>query len=105
MRISDSTESDGNDDSEHHLKVDIRIEEDVDAPDSIDSAGDVDKEWHGANKDVPNKEKEDEEEEGQYEAENKDAEDNMNEDDGKEPRTIGQGEMVKTLAYNVDTMI
>jgi len=34
-----------------------------------------------------------------------DEEEDMDEDDGKEPQTIGQGEMVNTSADDVDTMV
>ena len=37
--------------------------------------------------------------------EESDEEQDEDEDDGKKPRTIGQGEMVNTLADNVDTMV
>ena len=39
------------------------------------------------------------------EEEDEDEDKNEDEDDGKEPWTIGQGEMVNTLADNVDTMV
>jgi hypothetical protein len=36
--------------------------------------------------------------------EDEDVEEDQDEDDGKEPRTIGQGEMVNSLADDADTM-
>jgi hypothetical protein len=39
------------------------------------------------------------------EEENEDEEEDKDENNGKEPRTIGQGEMVNTLADDADTMV
>jgi hypothetical protein len=55
--------------------------------------GDVYMEWDGDNAGEEDNEEEDLEEEDEHEH------------DGKEPRTIGQGEMVNTSADNVDTMV
>jgi len=71
----------------------MRIEDDVDAPDGVDSDGDGDMERDSDDEVEEDEQEEDEEEEDE------------DEDDGKEPRTIGQGEMVNTLADNVDTMV
>jgi hypothetical protein len=76
--------------------VDMRMEDDVDAPDGVDLDGDMDMERDGDD------EEEDEEEEDE---EKEDEEEDKDEDDGKEPRTIGQGEMVNTSADDVDTMV
>jgi hypothetical protein len=89
---TDSTEqSDSEFDSELDPDVDMRVKHDVDAPGGVDLDGDVDMERDGDN-DV----KEDEQEEDQEEEDG---------DDGKEPRTIGQGEVVNTFADDADTMV
>jgi hypothetical protein len=51
-----------------------------------------------------NDEEEEDEEETVDEEQDKDGEVDGDEDDGKEPRTIGQGESVNTHAEDVDTM-
>jgi len=68
----------------------------MDAPYSADSDTDVDIE-----RDLDDEEEEVEEEEHDQEVEDEDED----EDDGKEPQTIGQGEMVNTLADDIDTMV
>jgi hypothetical protein len=89
---TDSTEeSDSEFDSELDPNVDMRMEDDVDAPDGVDLDGDVDMERDGDDQVEEDEQEEDEEEE--------------EENDGKEPRTIGQGEMVNTSADDVDTMV
>jgi hypothetical protein len=89
---TDSTEeSDGEFDSELDPDVDMRMEDYVDAPDSVDLDGDVDMERDGDDEVEEDEQEEDEE-----------AED---EDDSKEPRTIGHGEMVNTSAVDVGTMV
>ena len=97
-----STKSDGEYDSELDPDVDMRMEDDVDAPNGVDSDCNVHMEW-----DVVDEEEEDEEEEDEKEEEKKykDEEEDNDEDDCKEPRTIGHGEMVNTSADNVDTML
>jgi hypothetical protein len=92
---TDSTESDGEYDSELDPDVVMCIEDDVDAPDGVDLDGDVDMERDGDDEAEEDEKKEDEEEE----------EVDEDEDDGKEPRMIGQGEMVNTSADDVDTMV
>ena len=85
---TDSTEeSDSEYDSEFDSELDMRMEDDVDAPDGVVLEGDVDMERDG----------DDEEEEDEEEKEE-------DVDDGKQPRMIGQGEMVNTSADDVDTM-
>ena len=69
------------------------MEDDIDAPDSIDLDGDVHMERDGDDKEEEDEEEEDEEEEDE------------NGDDGKEPRMIGQGAMVIPSADDVDTMV
>jgi hypothetical protein len=84
------------------LDVDMRMEDNVDAPDGVDSDGEVDMESDGEDDEEEDEETEDEEEveeEDEYEEEDQD------EDDGKEPRTLGQGVRVNTTADNVDTMV
>jgi hypothetical protein len=87
---------DGEYDSERDSDVDLRMEDDVDAPDKVDFDGDVDMERHG--EDEEDEEKEEEVVEG-------DEEEDEDEDNGKEPRTIGQGEMVNPSADDADTMV
>jgi hypothetical protein len=79
----------------------MRMEDDVDAPDSVDLDGDVVVERDGDDEEEEDEKKEDEEEEevDEEEEEDKDV------DDGKEPRMIGQGEMLNTSADDVDTMV
>jgi hypothetical protein len=96
---TDSTESDGKYDSELDLNVELRMEDDVDAPDGVDLDGDVDMERDGDDEEEEDEEKEDEGEVDEDEKEDKD------EDDGNEPRTIGQGAMINTSADDVDTMV
>ena len=71
----------------------------MDAPDGLDLDGDVNMEWDG--EDEEDEEEEDEKEEDEKEEEVVDED----EDIGKEPRTIGQGEMVNTSADDADTMV
>ena len=97
---TDSTESDGEYDSEHDPDVDMGREDDVDAVDGVDLNGDVNME-----KDADNEKEEDEEEEDEDEEKDKDEEEDKDEDDGKEPRTIGQGVTVNSSADDVDTMV
>jgi len=98
---TDSTESDGEYDSECDSDVDMRMEDDeVDAPDGVDLDGDVDMERDS--EDEEDEEAEDEMEEEEVDEEEDEAED---EDNGKELSTIGQGEMVNTSADNADTMV
>jgi hypothetical protein len=95
---TDSTEPDGEYDSEHDSNVDMRGEDDVDAPDSVDFDSDVDMERDS-------EDEEDEEEENETEEEVVDEYEQEDEDNGKEPRTIGLGEMVYTSADDADTMV
>ena len=91
---TDSTEeSDSEFDSELDPDVDMRMEDDVDAPDGVDLDSDVDMESDGDDEVEEDEQEEHEEEEDE------------DKDDGKEPRTIGQGEMVNTLADDVDTTV
>jgi hypothetical protein len=75
-------------DSEHDSDVDMRMENDVDSPDGVDLDGDVD-----MKRDSDDEEKHD------------DAAEDKDENDGKEPWTIGQGEMVTTLGVDVHPMV
>ena len=97
---TDSTESDGEYDSEHDPVVDMRMEDNVDTLDSVDLDGDVDMERDG-----DDEVEEDEEEEDEDEEEEKHEEEDKDEDDGKEPRVISQGEMVNTSADDADTKV
>jgi len=99
---TDSTELDGEYDSELDPDVDMRKEDDVDAPDGVDLDSDVHMERDGDDDEEKDEEKEDEE---VVEEEDEDEEEDQDEDDGKELRTLGQGEMVNTSADDVDTMV
>ena len=78
------------------------MEDNVDAADRIDLDSDVDMEKDGDDDEEEDEAKEDEEE---VEEEDEDDEEDQDEDDGKEPQMLGHGEMVKTLADDVDTMV
>jgi hypothetical protein len=92
-------ELDGEYDLEHYSDVDLHFEDDGVAPHSIDLPCDVNMDTNF----VTDYEEEKEEEEEQEE--DVDKEKDVNEDDGKEPQTIGQGEMVNSSADAVDTSI
>jgi len=104
---TDSTESDSEYHSEHDSAVHMHMEDYVDAPDSVDLDGDVDMERDGDDKEEEDEEEKDEEKEDkeEEEEEEKDEEEDKDKDDGKEPQTIGQGEMVNTSADDVDNMV
>jgi hypothetical protein len=80
-------------DSELDLFVNMRVQDDQNAPDRIDFDGNVDME----------REFDDEVEEDELE-EDEEAEDE-DEEDAKEPQTIGQGELENASADDVDTMV
>ena len=96
----DSTRSDGEYDSEHDSDVVMRMEDNVDTPDSVDLDGDMDIERNG-----DDEEEKDEEEEDMDEEDEEEEDEDEDEDDGKEPWTISQGEMANTSADDVDTMV
>jgi hypothetical protein len=98
---TDTTESDSEYDSELDPVVDMRMEDDVDAPDGVDLDGDVDMDRDGDDEEEEHEKKEDEDEEEV----DQDEEEEKDEDDGKEPRTIGQGEMVNTSTDDADTRV
>jgi hypothetical protein len=75
------------------------MQDDVDAMECADLDGDVDTERDGDNANV------EDEQEYAEEDEDEDREDDESEDDGKESRTIGQGEMVSTSPDDIDTMV
>jgi len=103
---TDSTESDGKYDSENQPDVDMRLEDDVDAPDGVHLDGDVDMDWDGDNEAEQDEEEQDEEEEDEDEEdEEQEQDENGNENDGKEPRTISQEVIVNTSADDVDTTV
>jgi hypothetical protein len=67
-------------------------------------------EWHGNDKvdDDPeehDKDEGDDKKQDEEEKEEEDEEENKDKDDGKEPGMIGQGNMVNTLADEIDTMV
>jgi len=104
----DSTQRlDGKYDPEHDSAVNMRMEDDVDAPDGVDLDGDVDMERDGDDDEEADDEEEDEEKEDEREVEedDEDKEEDKDENDGKEPRTIDQGEIVNTLADDADSMV
>jgi hypothetical protein len=80
-------------DSELDPFVNMRVQDEQNAPDGIDFDGNVDME----------REFDDEVEEDELE-EDEEAEDE-DEEDAKEPLTIGQGELVNASADDVDTMV
>jgi hypothetical protein len=101
---TDSTEPDGEHESKLDPDVDMSMEDDVDAPDGVDLHWDVDMERDS--KVEEDKEEEDEKEEDEKEEDEKGEEEvDEDEDNGKEPRTIEQGEMVNTSADDADTMV
>jgi hypothetical protein len=91
---TNSTEESGSQsNSEHDSVEDRHMEDDVDEPDTTDLGSGVEMERDGDDEEEVHTEKVNDEEEDKYE------------DAGKEPRTIGQGEMVNTSAYDVDTTV
>jgi hypothetical protein len=114
MSISsdDDTNSAEKSDNEYDSALDPYVnrgmEDDVDAPAGIDLDGDVDVERDcDDDKEEEEEEKDDEKEDTEevHEEEDEDEEANKDGDDGKERRTIGQEEIVNTLADDADTMI
>ena len=103
---SDSTKLASGNVSEHDSDVVMRIEDDVEAPDSVDLNGDVDMKRDGQ-KEVD--EEEEDEKEGEVvdedEEMDEDEDEDEDEDNGKEPQMIGQGLVVNTVADNTDTMV
>jgi hypothetical protein len=82
--------------------VDINVEDDVDAPDSVDLDGHVVIEL-----DCDDNEQEDQENADLEEVAEEDVneEEDQDEDDGKEPRRNGQGDMVNTSADDFDAVV
>jgi hypothetical protein len=99
---TDSTELDGEYDSELVPDVDIGMEDNVHTPDGVDLDGDVDIARDADDDEEEDEEKEDEKE---VEEEDQDEEKDQDENDGKELQTIGNGEMVNKAADDVDTMV
>jgi hypothetical protein len=93
--------------SELDPDVDMRMEDDVDAPDSVDLDHDVDMKRDGEDDEDEDDEGEDEEKEDEevVEEEDEHEEEDKDEDDGKQHQKIGQGEIVFSLADDVDTMV
>jgi len=91
---TDSTELDGNHDSQHDPGVDMHMEDDVEKLEGVELDGDVDMEWDVDDDEEEDEEEKDEEKEDEEEDKNegKDEyeEEDQDEDDGKEPWTIGQ---------------
>jgi len=106
---TDSNELDGEYDSELKPDVNMRMEHNVDTPDSVNLCGDMDMERDGDDdeeeiEEEENADKEDEEV-VEVEKEYEDEEEDEDEDEANEPWTIGQREMVNTSAANVDTTL
>jgi len=78
------------------------MKDDVDRPDGVDLDGDVD--LVKDTDDEENEEGEDEKEEEEVDEDEKEDEDE-DEHNGKEPRSIGHGELVTTAADDTDTMV
>jgi len=91
---TDSTESDGESDSELYCDVGLRIEHEVESLDSVDLDGHV-----GMARDGDEDEQEDQGKDVEVEVEEE------NEENGKEPQMIGQGEMVNIPSDDADTMV
>ena len=93
--------------SEHDFDVDMRMENDVDAPDGVNLDGHVDMERDGDDDEEEDDEEDDEQKEDEEEVEeqDEDEEEDKDGDDGKEPWTMGPEEMVNTSADDVDTMV
>jgi len=89
-----STKSDGEYDSEHDPDVDMRMQNNVDAPDVFELDGNVDMEREG---DEEQKEYEEDKDDDEMD---EDDERYKDEDNGKEPRMIGQGEMVNISSHD-----
>jgi len=100
--VTDCTELDAEYDSDCDRDVDMCMAHDVDAPAGVDMDGDVDMERDGDTDDEEEEEKEDEEE---VEEEKEHEERDQDEHDGKQHRTISQGEIVITLANDVHTVV
>jgi len=84
----------------------MRMKDDVDALDGVDLDSNVDMERDGDNDEEGDEEEKDEEKEDEEEVEEEDEEEEEEDkDDGKEPRTIGQGEIINTSADDVATMV
>jgi len=93
-------ESEGEYNFNHDSNVHMHMADDVYPPYSVDFNCDVDMERDG-DYEGEDDQKEDNEEEEDEEEEQEDE----HQDDGKEPWTIGQGEMVNTSADNVHTVV
>jgi len=99
----DSPKLDGEYYSELDPDVDMGMEDDADAPEGIDLDGNVDMEWDCEDEEEEEEKKKEEEDEVDEVDEHE--EEDKNEDDGKEPRTIGQGKMLNTSTDDVGTMV
>jgi len=80
------------------------MEDDVEGPEGINSHGDVDMERDHDNAEEQDKQEDDGEEEDEQ-MEDEDEEEAKDEADGKEPRMIGQGDMLNILAQHVYTVV
>jgi hypothetical protein len=95
-----TTESDSKYDSERDPDLDIRMEDDLYAPHGVDLDGEVDMKGEGEDQEIEEQEDVKEEEEV-----DENEEEDEDKDNGKELRTIGQGEMVNSLIGDADTMV
>jgi hypothetical protein len=101
---ADSTKSDGKCDSECKSHVILKMDIVVDALDRVDLDGNVDMERYSEAKE--DEVEEDEKKEEVVDEDEKEDKDEKEDDDiGKEPRTIGQGEMVNSSAADTDNLI
>jgi len=102
---NDSTERSYSEyDEQHHSEVDMRMQDNVDATEGINSDSDVDIERNHDDYEVADEEEENEESEDADE-EHADTEEDEDEDAAIEPPIIIQGEMVNTSVNGVDTMV
>jgi len=85
----------------------MRIVDDVNVPAGVDLYGDLHMEKDSDDDEEDDEPEEDEEKEDEEEVEEEDeyGEEDKGEDAGKEPRTVGQGEMVNTSTNDSDTMV
>jgi hypothetical protein len=89
--------------------VNILLEDDVDAPESVDFDGDVGMETDGDDEEEEVEEEDDEveklEKKEDTREEEEEEDENKDENHGKEPWTIGQCEMGNKSADDVDSMV
>jgi hypothetical protein len=92
-------------DSERDSDVDMSMEDDVNAPDGVDLDGNVDFRRHSEDEEDEEEEDAKEEDEKKKVVVDENEEESEHEENGKQPRTIGQGEIVNSSADDVDSMV